>query len=76
MHNSADKCMSLVFREEGQAGDINLAVITAQMAFNFTDQMRNTKAVEKRMAEREAEVSPEDAQGEEVGQMRKSEQRD
>lgn len=36
-----------MFREEVQAGDINLAVITAQMAFNFTRPDENTKAVRK-----------------------------
>lgn len=55
--------MSLVFREEGQAGDINLAVITAQMAFNFTRPDENTKAVGKENGRKEKqEVSPEDAQ--------------
>lgn len=55
--------MSRVFREEGQAGDINLAVITAQMAFNFTRPDENTKAVGKENSRNEKqEVSPEDAQ--------------
>lgn len=55
--------MSWVFREEGQAGDINLAVITAQMAFNFTRPDENTKAVGKENGRKEKqEVSPEDAQ--------------
>lgn len=42
---SADKCMSLVFREEVQSGDIRLAVITVQMVINFVRPDENIKVV-------------------------------
>lgn len=38
--------MSLLFREEVQSGDINLAVITVQMVTNFMRPEENIKVVD------------------------------
>ena len=40
--------ISLVFREEDQAGDINLAVVPAQMALNFMRPDGTTTAGKRR----------------------------